>query len=80
MDELKLLQENTWQMAEALGLDRRIEKLTGKRKVSFYSWDLDCLKDIVTDLQELSENKNVANRLAQKIDEAYRTIDVDKKR
>ena len=34
--ELDLLQYNTWQMAESFGLDRRIEKLKGKRKVGFY--------------------------------------------
>jgi len=35
IDELELLQENTWQMAESFGLDRRIANLTGKRKVGF---------------------------------------------
>ena len=36
-DRLELLQENTWQMAESFGLDRRIDNLTGKTKVGFYS-------------------------------------------
>lgn len=49
-EELELLQENTWQMAESFGLDRRITNLTGKRKVGFYSWDLDCLEIVVGDL------------------------------
>lgn len=35
-DELDLLQDNTWLMAESFGLDRRITYLTGKRKVGFY--------------------------------------------
>ncbi len=35
MDELELLQENTWQMAESFGLDRCIDNLKGKRKVGF---------------------------------------------
>jgi hypothetical protein len=30
-------------MAEAFGLDRRIENYQGKRPIGFYSWDLDCL-------------------------------------
>ena len=30
-EELELLQENTWQMAESFGLDRRIDNLTGKK-------------------------------------------------
>jgi len=45
-DELDFLQDNTWQMAEAFGLDKRIAKLTGKRAVGFYAWDLDCLQDV----------------------------------
>ncbi|MBK8500855.1 MAG: hypothetical protein IPL46_00865 [Saprospiraceae bacterium] len=49
-EELELLQENTWQMAESFGLDRRIDNLTGSRKVGFYSWDLDCLESVVSDL------------------------------
>lgn len=49
-EELEVLQENTWQMAESFGLDNRIANLTGKRKVGFYSWDLDCLEIVVGDL------------------------------
>ncbi len=30
-EELDFLQDNTWQMAEAFGLDTRIGNLTGKR-------------------------------------------------
>jgi hypothetical protein len=30
-------------MAEAYGLDRRIEYYQGKRPIGFYCWDLDCL-------------------------------------
>jgi hypothetical protein len=45
-EELDFLQDNTWQMAEAFGLDTRISNLTGKRAVGFYKWDLECLADV----------------------------------
>ena len=62
-EELELLKDNTWQMAESFGLDSRIDKLTGKRKVGFYSWDLDCLESVVSDLT----NTPVAEKLYAKI-------------
>jgi hypothetical protein len=34
-------------MAEAFGLDRKIEKYQGKRAIEFYRWDLDCLEDVL---------------------------------
>ena len=74
IDELELLQENTWQMAESFGLDRRIANLTGKRKVGFYSWDLDCLESVVSDLQQSPKEKEVADRIAIKIDDGYKFI------
>jgi hypothetical protein len=46
-DELEFLQDNTWQMGESFGLDSRIGRLTGKRAAGFYSWDLECLQDVV---------------------------------
>lgn len=45
-EELDFLQDNTWQMAESFGLDRRIANLAGKRPVGFYAWDLECLYDV----------------------------------
>ena len=74
IDELELLQENTWQMAESFGLDMRIANLTGKRKVGFYSWDLDCLECIVSNLQQSQKDKEVADRIAMKIVEGYEFI------
>ncbi|MDD2548805.1 MAG: hypothetical protein PHD00_01780 [Bacteroidales bacterium] len=73
-DELLLLQENTWQMAESFGLDSRIDNLTGKRKVGFYSWDLDCLECVVSNLQKSPADKDVADRIARKIEEGYMFI------
>jgi len=74
IDELELLQENTWQMAESFGLDMRIANLTGKRKVGFYSWDLDCLECVVSNLQQSPKDKKVADRIAMKIEEGYNFI------
>ena len=74
LDELELLQENTWQMAESFGLDRRIDNLTWKRKSGLYSWDLDCLECVVSDLQKSPKDKEIADRIAIKIEEAYQFI------
>jgi hypothetical protein len=35
-------------MAEAFGLDRKVENYQGKRTIGFYSWDLDCLEDVIS--------------------------------
>jgi len=57
--ELEILQNNTYQMAESFGLDRRIDNLTGKRKVGFYMWDLECLEMVVSDLKKTDIKKKV---------------------
>lgn len=44
--ELAELKKFTWDMIEAFGLDRRIEKYQGKRPIGFYRWDLDCLEAV----------------------------------
>jgi len=46
-EELAQLKRHTGQMAEAFGLDSRIERYQGKRPIGFYRWDLDCLIDVV---------------------------------
>ena len=71
---MELLQENTSRMAESFGLDIRISNLTGKRKVGFYCWDLECLEDIVSGIQNSSVNKETADRIAKKINEGYKYI------
>ena len=43
--ELEELKKLTWSMAEAFGLDTKIDKYLGKRPIGFYRWDLDCLDD-----------------------------------
>ncbi len=34
-------------MAEAFGLDSRIERYQGKRAIGLSRWDMDCLLDVV---------------------------------
>ncbi len=46
-EELDELQGHTGSMAEAFGLDRRIEQYKGKRPIGFYRWDMDCLIDVI---------------------------------
>jgi len=45
--QLEELQRHTWHMCEAFGLDTRIDNYKGVRAISFYSWDLDCLLDVL---------------------------------
>jgi len=72
--ELDLLQENTWQMAESFGLDTRIGNLTGKRKVGFYSWDLECLEMVAEDLKKQDVDQNIVNGLYDKIRQAMDVV------
>lgn len=77
MEELKVLQENSYQMAEAYGLDRRIERLKGKRKVMFYSWDLDCLDSVFDKLEEeytKQEDLQAIESIKHKIEVGYKEI------
>lgn len=46
--ELKALQSLTGAMAEAFGLDRKIENYKGTRPLTLYRWDLECLMDVST--------------------------------
>jgi hypothetical protein len=41
-------------MAEAFGLDRRIETYQGKRSITLYAWDLDALEDVISDALAVS--------------------------
>jgi hypothetical protein len=34
-------------MCEAFGLDRKIEEYKGKRPITLFRWDLDCLIDVI---------------------------------
>ena len=47
-EELAELQQHSWMMAEAFGLDRRVERYQGRRPIGLYRWDADCLLDVMT--------------------------------
>lgn len=47
--ELQELKKHTWQMVEAERLDKRIELYQGKRPITLYTWDLECLIDVISD-------------------------------
>jgi hypothetical protein len=46
-DELSELKRHTWAMAEAFGLDRKIENYKGTRPITLDRADLDCLLDVI---------------------------------
>lgn len=73
-EELGFLQANTWQMGESFGLDARIERLTGKRVIGFYSWDLECLQDVAESARKdaTAEQYLMIDSLLQKISAAMR--------
>ena len=46
-EELSELQRHSWHVAEAFGLDRRIENYKGQRPIGLHSWDFDCLLAVI---------------------------------
>jgi len=52
-------------MIEAFGLDSRIDNYKGVRPISLYSWDLDCILDV------LSTVLDDENEYPDKEDEGY---------
>jgi hypothetical protein len=46
-DELRELKRHTGSMAEAFGLDRKIEAYKGTRPLTLYRWDIECLMDVI---------------------------------
>ena len=46
-DELRELKRHTSAMAEAFGLDAKIDKYKGTRPITLYPWDLECLIDVI---------------------------------
>ena len=58
--QLKELQKHTWQMCEAFGLDRKIDKYKGSRPITFYRWDLDCILDVLD--MTLSDEKEYPDK------------------
>ena len=45
--QLEELQKHTWQMSESFGLDTKIENYKGIKPISLYSWDIDCILDVL---------------------------------
>jgi hypothetical protein len=45
--ELEALKDLAYQMCEAYGLDRRIERYRGVRPMGLHRWDMDCLLDVI---------------------------------
>jgi hypothetical protein len=45
--ELAELKRHTGAMAEAFGLDRKIDAYKGSRSLTLYRWDLECLLDVI---------------------------------
>ena len=61
-DELDELKKHAYSMAEAYGLDRKIESYVGTRPITLYRWDLECLMDVIDlalkDAKFLTENES----------------------
>ena len=81
--ELRELKKHTYSMAEAFGLDRKIENYQGTRPLTLYRWDLECLMDVI-DLALMDERdypdhsspeyqalKRLGERLHQEYDSVY---------
>jgi len=67
-------------MAEAYGLDTRIEKYNGTRPIGLWNWDLDCLEAVLDNaLQDYRETgspqyqamQSVIAKINELLDEAY---------
>src|SRR5438874_10763282 len=68
-DELTELKRHAYSMAEAFGLDRKIEDYKGTRPLTLYRWDLDCLMDVIeSELRDAKQypDKNAPGYLALK--------------
>jgi hypothetical protein len=62
-DELEELKKHTYSMAEAFGLDRKIENYMGTRPITLYRWDLECLMNVI-DLA-LKDERDYPDKSAQ---------------
>ncbi|MDD4073437.1 MAG: hypothetical protein PHY78_13860 [Desulfobacterales bacterium] len=82
-DELSELQHHSSQMAEAFGLDRRIENYLGKRHIGLYSWDFDCLISVIEivldDPAEYPDKNDIGyialKKLLYRLKDEYRKFD-----
>jgi len=46
-DELRELKRHVCMMADAFGLDRKIDEYAGVRPITLYRWDLECLMAVI---------------------------------
>ena len=68
-DELRELKKHTHSMAEAFGLDRKIEKYQGTRPITLYNWDLDCLDAVIfCALRDERDYRDPSSRAYQALD------------
>ncbi len=80
-DELRELKRHTYAMAEAFGLDAKIENYKGTRPITLYRWDLECLLDIIDvaleddypdkAAPEFQALKSLGERLRKEYDDTY---------
>ena len=75
--ELAELKELTYMMAEAFGLEGRVERYQGKRPIGFYRWDLDCLEDVLSiGVDELRDEVGESSPRYQALANLYEHIKV----
>ena len=82
-DELRELKRHTYAMAEAFGLDAKIERYKGTRPITLYRWDLECLLDVIDvaldderdypdkSAPEFQALKRLGERLRKEYDDTY---------
>ena len=81
-DELHELKRFTIDMAEAFGLDRRIEAYSGERPIGFYRWDLECLSAVMDNAlkderaypDKASSAYAALKRLQVRLEDEYRSV------
>ena len=61
-DELRELKRHAFLIAEAFGLDRKIEAYKGTRPITLYRWDLECLMDVIE--VELNDQREYPDKAA----------------
>jgi hypothetical protein len=73
--QLEELQRHTGAMCEAFGLDRKVFNYKGVRPISFYSWDMDCLLDVIRmALADVTEYPDKQDESYIQLHELYLTL------
>lgn len=75
--ELRELKRHTGSMAEAFGLDRKIEAYKGTRPLTLFRWDLECLMDVIEfkleDTREYADKNAPEHQALTRLKERLRT-------